>query len=128
MGAIVQGEVNKLLDALNGVTTFSAVTTPLKLRLMTANGSATSAGTEVTGGSYASQTITFGAASAGSAANNGSTINYNSMPAVTVVGVEIWDTTGTPRRLWWGALTSSKTLASGDNFQVAVGAIVASLS
>lgn len=127
MGALVQTEANKLIDAINGTATYTAVTTPLKLRLMTANGSATSAGTEVTGGSYGSQTIAFNSASAGSASNT-ATINFNTMPAVTVVGCEIWDTTGTPRRLWWGALTASKTLSSGDNFQVAAAAIVVSLS
>ena len=40
---------NQLLDALVGTSTYS-VTGTIKLRLMTANGSDASAGTEVTGG------------------------------------------------------------------------------
>jgi len=60
---------NQLLDALVGTSSYS-VTTPIKLALVTANGSDSAAGTEVTGGSYARQTIAFDAASSGSIANN----------------------------------------------------------
>jgi hypothetical protein len=50
------------------------------------------------------------------------------MPAVTVVGVELWDSAGTPARKWWGALTASKTLNSGDTFSIASGSLTAALS
>jgi hypothetical protein len=95
----------------------------LKLRLMTANGSASAAGTEVTGGSYSSKTIAFNAASGDSAAHTAD-ITFTGMPAVTVVGVEIWDSAGTPVRLWWGALTSSRTTLSGDDLKFAAGSII----
>jgi hypothetical protein len=127
MAALVQAHANNILDASLGTASFTATTAPIKVRLMTANGSATAAGTEVTGGSYASQTATFASAASGSAASN-ATVNFTNMPAVTVVGVELWDSAGTPLRKWFGALTANKTLNSGDTFSIASGSLVASLS
>lgn len=126
MAALNQAHANNLLDGSLGTASFTATTTPLKCRLMTANGTATSAGTEATGGSYASQTATFASASAGSAASN-ATLTYASMPAVTVVGVELWDSAGTPVRKWFGALTANKTLNSGDTFSIASGSLTTTL-
>lgn len=117
---------NQLLDALVGTASFT-MTTPCKLALMTANGSDSAAGTEVTGGSYARQTIAFDAASSGSIANN-ATINFTGMPACTVVGIEIYDNAGSPKRLAYGALTANKTVASGDTIQFGAGNITLSLS
>lgn len=127
MGALVQAEANRLVDASLGTASYSAPTTPIKARLMTANGSATSAGTEVTGGSYASQSMAFGSASAGAAANSG-TVSYTGMPAVTVTGLELWDSAGTPRRQWWGALTANKTTNSGDTFSFAASSVTATIN
>jgi hypothetical protein len=123
---VVQAEANRLLDASFATTAYSAPTGPMKLHLMTANGSATATGTEVTGGSYAAQTITMGAAAAGAAANN-STISFTSMPVATVTGVDITDAAGT-RRQWWGALSTTKTLAAGDTLSFAASSISASIS
>jgi len=129
MGALVTAEANSLVNASLGTATYTAPTTPIKLRLMTANGSASAAGTEVTGGSYASQTITFASASGGSAAGPPSgNLDFTGMPAVTVVGVEIWDSNGTPRRLWWGALTTSRTLTAGDVLRFPASSITAALT
>jgi hypothetical protein len=64
MGALATAVANKTLDHLN-LTAAYTPTGPLKLRLMTVNGSAAAAGIEVTGGTYASQTIEFAAASGG---------------------------------------------------------------
>jgi hypothetical protein len=117
---------NELLDALVGTSTYS-ITGATKLRLMTANGDDASAGTEVTGGSYVAQTIAFDAAASGSIANNAS-ISFTGMPAVTVVGIEIYDSAGSPKRLAYGALTSSRTVTSGDTVQFASDAITLSLA
>ena len=117
---------NQLLDALVGTASYS-VTTPIKLALMTASGSDSAAGTEVSGGSYARQTISFGSAASGQIANS-ATINFTSMPAATVVGIEIYDSAGTPKRLAYGTLTASKTTASGDTLQFAASAITLSLA
>jgi len=126
-GGLTQAMDNKLLDHVNGVASFTQPTTPLHARLMTANGSATAAGTEVAGGSYAAQAVTFGSASAGAAANSAQVV-FTGMPAVTVTGVEIWDTSGSPQRLWWGPLAASKSLNSGDTFQFDTGALAVSLA
>lgn len=117
---------NQLLDALVGTASYT-VTTPIQLALMTANGSDSAAGTEVTGGSYARQTIAFGSASGGQIANN-AVINFTGMPAATVVGIEIYDSAGTPKRLAYGALTANKTTASGDTLQFASSSITLSLA
>ena len=117
---------NQLLDALVGTSAYS-VTTPIKLALMTANGSDSAPGTEVTGGSYVRQTIAFDAASSGQIANN-AVINFTGMPSATVVGIEIYDSAGTPKRLAYGALTANKTTASGDTLQFGSGNITLSLA
>ena len=117
---------NQLLDALVGTSAYS-VTTPIKLALMTANGSDSAAGTEVTGGSYARQTIAFDAASSGSIDNNAA-ISFTGMPACTVVGIEIYDSAGSAKRLAYGPLTASRTVTAGDTVQFASGAITLSLS
>jgi len=123
MASLTQTEANNILNgALLTGTSFTPPTSPLKLALVTANGSATSAGTESTGGSYARQTLAMAAASAGQSANS-SAINFTNMPASTVVGAEIWDSAGSPIRKWWNALTASKTLNAGDTLSFAAGAI-----
>jgi hypothetical protein len=127
MAALNQAHANNVIDASLGTAAFTATTAPLKCRLMTANGTATAAGTEVTGGSYASITVTFAAAATGSAASN-VTLNFTLMPACTVVGVELWDSAGTPVRKWFGALSANKTVHAGDTFQIASGSLTAALS
>lgn len=117
---------NNVIDALNGVAAFTAPTTPIKVRLMTANGDAATAGTELatgagggTGSGYTAggQAVTFAAASAG-AASPTATVRWDNMPACTVVGAELWDSSGTPKRLQFGAFAASKTLQSGDSLEL----------
>lgn len=131
MGAMVQVHANQALDASTDQSGAAVriTTGPLRLRQMTANGSATAAGTEVaTGGGYTSgtgaPTIAFSAAATGQTSNSGA-VNITNYPrAETVVGVEIWDSAGTPARKWWGALTTPKTMASGDTLSYAIGSVV----
>jgi hypothetical protein len=123
---VVLQEASRLLDASLGTTPYTAPTGPMKLALETATGSNSAAGTEVAGGSYARQTITFGAASSGSASNSNA-ITYTAMPVATVAGLEIYDSAGTPRRAWVGALTASKTVAAGDSLSFAIGSITITL-
>jgi len=119
---------NLLLDLINGVTTAAPVTGPLKLALLTAQGTDSAAGTEVTGGSYARQTLTFGAAAAGAAANTNA-VTFPSMPACSVVGFAIYDSTATPKRLWEIPRTGgAATVNAGDTFNVAVGGITVAIN
>lgn len=112
------GESNTLKWLLGQATT--APTTPLENRLMTADGTDAAAGTEVTGGSYAPQDVTW-AAESGGASDNSAALTYTDMPAVTVTGVELWDSAATPLRWWHGALTASRTLNAGDTFEIPIG-------
>jgi hypothetical protein len=124
---LVIAEANRLLDASLGTTAYTAPTGAMKLALETTTGTASAAGTEVTGGSYARQTIAFSAASGGSATNSGS-ISFTVMPAATVTGVEIYDSNGTPRRAWVGALGSSKTVGAGDTLSFATSSVTVTLA
>ncbi len=116
-------------NALNWLTgnSTTAPTAPLKLRLMTANGNDTTGGTQVTGGSYTSQTVTFSAASSGSTSNS-SDVTFTGMPSATVTGAEIWDSAGTPVRWWYGALNANKVVAADDTFVVLAGELTLTLS
>lgn len=115
-----------MLDWILGLSS-TAPTTPMKVALVTAAGSDTTAGTEVTGGSYARQTLTVGAASAGATSNSADLV-FAGMPAATVVGVEIWDSAGSPVRLWYGALAASRTVAAGDDLRILAGELDISLA
>lgn len=55
--------------------------------------------------------------------SNDADILFTGMPAATVVGIEIWDSAGSPVRLWHGPLAESKTVASGDELKLAAGDI-----
>lgn len=121
---------NALLNLLLRGTALT-VTTPMKARLMTANGSDSANGTELgTSGGYTAlgATITFGSVAASGSISNTVAVTWTNMPATTIVGLEIWDSTGTPVRIWWGALAASKTVASGDTFEFAIGAVVCTIT
>lgn len=128
---LVDVEAGRLLDlSLTGSSATAAPTTPWKLALSTATTSGSSAGTEVVGGSYARATITWvgaGTLVIGST-SNAATINFTNMPAATVTDINIYDSAGTPRRLWWGALTASKAVAVGDTLSFAGGAVAITLA
>lgn len=116
-----------MLDWINGVGTPTRPTTPLKVALVTAAGSDSAAGTEVTGGSYARQSLAVAAAVSGATANSADVV-FTGMPAATVVGVEIWDSAGSPVRLWYGPLTASRTVAAGDELRITASSLTLSLS
>jgi hypothetical protein len=127
MAALVTVEANSLLAASSLQTTYPAPTTPLKVALNTAVGTASAAGTEVTGGSYGRQSISFAAAAAGSIASNVA-LTYTSMPSCTVTSVDEFDSAGTPIRRWWGLLSATKVVNSGDTFSIASGSYTKTLS
>ena len=113
----------RVLNWLTGNSTVAPVG-PLMARLMTANGSDSANGTEVTNGggsSYSPQSVTFGAATAGNPASNSADVVFANMPACTVVGVEIWDSAGTPFRWWWGASTASVPVSLGTTLRIVAG-------
>lgn len=123
MAAITQPEIQRLLAVSTGQAAYPNVLSSV-LRLMTTVGTATGNGTEVTGGSYTPQAITW-AAPTGKTISNSAAITFTGMPAATVAGVEIWDT-GTNRK-WFGALSATRTTAAGDSITFAAGSITLSL-
>jgi len=133
MPALDQVHADNILDASLGTAAFVATVTPLKARLDTAIGTATTAGTELaTGGSYVAGTglspATMAAAAAESAASSVALTQTN-MPAATITAIELWDSAvTTPLRKWFGALTANKTTNAGDTFTIAISSLTASLS
>lgn len=131
MSGLDAAHAANIVDASLGTASFVATTAPIHSRFMTANGSATSNGTELgTSGGYTAgtgaPTVAFAAASTttGQAVSSGA-VTVTNMPATTIVGVELWDSAGTPKRKWWGALSASKTTNAGDTFSIAAGSLTA---
>lgn len=110
------------------------ITPPFKLRLMSAVGSNTSNGTELTttggytalGSSLGSSA--FGAPSAG-VSTNSNLVSWTATGTwATVTGIEIWDSAGTPLRWLQGSITSITGVVNGDTVQFAVASISANAS
>lgn len=121
---------NKLIDQLFRAQAYTFPTTQY-VALTTSAPSASSCGTEVSGGSYARVGVTgslsnwAGTQSAGSTAASSGTSGQTSNNAQilfatpsagwgTVVGVCVFDAITTGNLLWYATLTTSKTINSGD--------------
>lgn len=126
-GNLTDAAESLVLDWINGVGSPTRPTAPLKLALITTTTASTdsTAGSEVSGGSYARQTVTLSAASGGATSNSG-TVSFAGMPSCTVGGVEIWDSAGSVR-LWYGTLAANKVVNTGDTFEIASGQLTLSL-
>lgn len=114
MGSKTDYLENKILDyVLRNQAAFATAT--VYLALFTATPSDTGGGTEVSGGSYARQAITFGAASGGSITNSG-TVTFSAATADwgTVTSFAIMDAATSGNMLYWGALSANKTINNGD--------------
>jgi hypothetical protein len=120
---LTTGASDRLVNASTGAVAHVAPTTPMKLALATATSSASAAGTEVTGGSYARQTFTPTTASGGTGCNNSAAITYTNMPAATTTYGDIYDSNGTPRREAFGSLSSSKTTNAGDTLTFPIASV-----
>lgn len=121
------------LNPTSGTTTVGTktITFPMHMRLMTANGSDASAGTELgTSGGYTAGGASVGmaAASAGSVSSNAA-VSWTSMPSTTLTGMEQWDTSGSPQRTFWAPWSSgSIVVGSGNTFTVASASLTDTLS
>jgi hypothetical protein len=105
--------------------TFSntAFTTPgtVYVALYTVAPTDSSAGTEVSGGSYARQSAAF--TTSGNTASNTSAIEYPTATAGygTVVAVAVLDASTSGNMLAYAALSANKTIATGDVFRIPAG-------
>lgn len=80
---------------------------------------------------YARKTVTFAAASSGSSATN-ATVTFDTATAswgtITHVAIVDGGTRGAGNVLFYGAVTTSKTIDTGDTFQVTSGNLTISLA
>jgi hypothetical protein len=121
-----------LEDALiNATLRNTSYTSPatVYLALYTSDPTDADTGTEVSGGSYARQAITFGAPSNG-VSTNSAAIEFpqatGTWGTITYVGIRDALTTG--NLLYHTALDASKTIASGDIFKIAIGSLSVTLA
>lgn len=134
--AIDQTRAGEVLTWMHGGSAPTALNATSRLLLYTAVGTATTQGTQVaTGGGYtggntstSGVALSWAAASAGSQATNAIASVTNYPRAETVTAVEVWDGAATPKRVEFGSLTASKTMAAGDTLSFASGAITSALA
>jgi hypothetical protein len=117
----------KLLDHVLTNTSFTSPTT-VYAGLFTAAPDDTGGGTEVSGGSYARQAMSFSAASGG-ATTTDADINFPQATADwgTVVAVGIHDAVTSGNLLMYTDLTTSKAIATGDILKISSGSLTVSL-
>lgn len=119
-----------LLDHVLGGTSYSQPST-LYVGLYTASTGleTNSPSGEVSGGSYARQSATFAAASSGSASTN-ATVTFPAATANwgTITHVAVTDASSGGNVLFHGAVTSSKTIETGDTFQISSGNLTITLA
>jgi len=114
---------DKVLDHVLTNTAYTSPTT-VYIGLWTAD-DGLEAGTitsEVSGGSYARQSVTF-SASSGGATSNSATVTFPTATANwgTITHVAVMDASTAGNVLFHGAVTTSKTIESGDTFQISSG-------
>jgi len=119
---------NALINATLRNTSYTSPTTCF-VALYTADPTDADSGTEVSGGSYARTAVTFGAPSNG-VATNSADVTFptctSSWGTVTHVGVRDAVTSG--NLLYHAALTTSKTVSSGDIFKISSGNLSVTLA
>lgn len=96
--------------------------TAVYLALFTTATTDAGGGTEVAGGSYARQAISFQAGGAGSgAADNDAAEAFSNMPSATVTHCAIFDASSGGNMLLHAPLASPKTITAGDTLTFAIG-------
>lgn len=118
---------NKVLDHVLKNTSYTSPTT-VYLGLYTSDPTDAGSGTEVSGGSYARQAISFAAASSGSSASNADITFPQATASWGTVGyVGILDQLTSGNLLFHATLTTSKAIDSGDIFKVTSGNLTVAL-
>jgi hypothetical protein len=125
---------NKVLDhTLRYSTAPYTGASTVYIGLFTANtGDALESGTltyEVAGNGYTRKSVTFAAASSGTSATN-ATVTFDAATGNwgTISFVAILDAATAGNVLFWGAVTTPKTIETGDTFQVSSGNLTVSLA
>jgi hypothetical protein len=93
--------------------------------LFTSNPSDAANGAEVSGGGYARQVATFGAAatdaSGNSTASNSAALQFTNLPTATLSHCAIYDASTNGNLLYYGPLAAPKSVTSGDTFTINAG-------
>lgn len=97
------------------------------LALYTSSPNAGGGGTEVSGGSYARQAITFGSITSGSMTNS-SAITFSGLPNSTITHYGILNASTSGTLKVYGALNSTATVISGDQVQFPASSITINLT
>lgn len=123
---------DKVLDHVLGNTAFTQPSN-IYLALFTADtgleSNSPSAEISTSGTAYSRQAVSFGAASSGSASTD-ATVTFSAATANwgTITHVAVMDASTSGNVLFYGAVTTSKTIESGDTFQVSSGNLTVSLA
>jgi hypothetical protein len=128
---------NKVLDHVLRVTSY---TQPSGLWLALFTNTSTNAAANLEAGTltdeistsatgYGRKTVAFAAASSGSSATN-ATVTFDAATANwgTITHVAVMDASTSGNVLFYGAVTTSKTIETGDTFQVSSGNLTISLA
>jgi hypothetical protein len=129
MSAISNYLENALLNATLRNTTYTSPAT-VYAGLFTTDPTEAGTGTEVSGGSYARKAITFAAPSNGVTTNSAAACEFDQATGSwgTITHFAIFDALTTGNMLYYGALTTSKTIASGDVFKFATSSVTVTLA
>lgn len=124
-GVLTNTGEQRILEWLRDPTTATPPVMPWKVRLLTALGSDTAAGTQATGSNYSPQTYAPGTpytdTDGDMAMHNLVVIRFEALNASTIVGCEIWDSAGIPVRWVWGALVANVAVGQDAPFEFAIG-------
>lgn len=120
MAALTNYGEEKMLRHLFGDLSFT-MPASLFVALHTADPGETGATAEVSGGSYARQSVAFDWNSGGARVENAGALSYTNMPAGTVSHCSIWDAVSAGNCIAKGALASPQTLSSGQGLTLAAG-------
>lgn len=111
---------DKVLNLVLRATAFTPPAT-VYLALFTTATTDAGGGTEVTGGSYSRQAVTFAAPATPGVTESSAKISFLNMPAVTVTHAALMDAGSAGNMLLHAALTASKTVAVGDTLSFEAG-------
>lgn len=142
-----QGRTNTFLNFAFGAGSIMTITAPYHLRLMQSMGSGNgntsgSNGLELTSsnspgytalGSTMGSSPTFATFSAGASTGNSNSVTWTATGTWTagVLGIEVWDTAGTPLRWLQGTLSTAigtSVVVNGDTVSFAASSIVPNAS
>ena len=119
---------NALINGTLRATSYTAPTT-VYVGLYTSDPTDANTGTEVTGGSYARTSVTFGAPSDGVSLNSAAVEFPQATGSWGTVGwIGLLDASTAGNLLYHTPLDVSKVIASGDIFKIAIGSLSVTLA